>query len=381
MAGLATAIALRARGFGAVVIERRDDLSNEGAGIQIGPNGVAVLRLLGLADAVAAHASVPTAIRVHDGTSGRRLTDLPLGNWIETRHGAPYWVVHRADLLRVLIDAANDVGVEVRTGLTYSCAVQASNGLDIACADGTRVFGAGLIAADGLWSAVRRAHFDTMEPVFSGRVAARAMIDIETATGIDSDAVSVWIAPGAHVVAYPVRAGRMLNLVVIAPTDRAVERWSDPVEAEEIVQRVAGFAPFLSPIVSAAGSWRQWPLMTRARLPSYARDRVALIGDAAHPMLPFLAQGAVMALEDAVVVAGCLAEARDDVVSGLRAFSSARVARAQRVVDTAAQQGRIYHLSGAARMARDAALRLTPPSLLMARYDWLYGEQHRERQK
>lgn len=377
MAGLATAMALRARGRSAIVIERRSVMSDDGAGIQIGPNGVAVLQQLGLAEAVAAHASAPTAIRVHDGTSGRRLTDLPLGDWIEQRHGAPYWVVHRADLMRVLAEAAREAGVDVRIGQTCANSVETADGIDITCADGTCVSGAALIGADGLWSSVRKVHFDAAAPIFNGRAAARALIDIDVAEGIADDAVSVWMAPGAHVVVYPVRSGRMLNLVVIAPTDRAVERWSAPVDVDEIVRRLAGFTPLLSRLVATAGPWRQWPLMTRTPLQSYARGRIALIGDAAHPMLPFLAQGAVMALEDAVTLAGCLADARDEVVAGLQAFSQARTARTQRVVATAALQGRIYHLSGAARFTRNAALRLTPPSLLMARYDWLYGTRQK----
>ena len=373
IAGLAAAIALRARGIDVVVIERRSEASGEGAGIQIGPNGVAVLRRLGLDEAVAAHASVPSTIRVHDGMTGRRLTDLPLGGWIERRHGAPYWVVHRADLMRVLVDVAQRAGVDIRMGTTCLRANETPGAVEIVCADGARLSGTALIGADGLWSTVRHKHFDATAPVASGRAAARALIAADAATGIASDLVSVWMAPGAHVVAYPVRSGRMLNLVVIARADAAADRWSEPVAAADIARRVDGFTPALSRLIASADGWRQWPLMTRAPLTSFARGRAALIGDAAHPMLPFLAQGAVMALEDAVQLAQCVAATRDDFVAGLQAFSQARVARTQRVVETAEQQGRIYHLAGAARLGRDAALKFTPPTMLMARYDWLYG--------
>ena len=377
MAGLAAALALHARGRSVLVIERRADENSEGAGIQIGPNGVAVLRQLGLADAVAMHAGVPGAIRVHDGASGRPLTELPLGAWIETRHGAPYWVVHRADLMRVLIKAVRAAGIEIRSGHSWSGAVETADGVDITMSDSARVPGAALIGADGLWSGVRQAHFDSAAPSLTGRAAARALIDIDAADGIDAEVISVWMARGAHVVAYPVRAGRMLNLVVIAPSEHVVERWSEPVSVDDILRRVAGFTPSLSRVLAAAAPWRQWPLMTRAPLSTFARGRIAVVGDAAHPMLPFLAQGAVMALEDSIALADCLHESHDDVVAGLHAFSHARVARTRRVVDTAAQQGRIYHLSGVARLARDMSLRVMPPSLLMARYDWLYGARSR----
>ena len=363
------------------VIERRADFSDEGAGIQIGPNGVAVLRRLGLDVAVAAYASVPIAIRVHDGISGRRLTDLPLGDWIERRHGAPYWVVHRADLLRVLAGAARAAGVEIHSGSAFTSVDDQPDGVTITRDDGRHFAGAALIGADGLWSLVRQMHFDTTDAKSTGRAAARALIDAAAVDGIATDAVSVWMAPGAHVVAYPVRGGRMINLVVIAPAEGATERWSDPVSSEAMARRVAGFTPLIARLVASADNWRQWPLMTRAPLGTYARGRVALVGDAAHPMLPFLAQGAVMALEDAVVLAEYVGGAGRDVVSGLQAFSHARLARTQRVVATAAQQGRLYHLDGLARLARDAALRFTPPQLAMARYDWLYRPTASARQK
>lgn len=371
IAGLALGLALKQRGCEALLLERRATLPAEGAGIQIGPNGTHCLRKLGVFDALRGQASVPEAIVVHDGISGRELTQLPLGAWIEARHGAPYWVTRRTDLARALYDAAQAAGLEVRFGVDVQGLRDGDTHVVVTCANGTPIHAEAVIGADGVWSHVRQAIFRGGGVPLGGRVAARAVIPSAAAHHIRRDAVSVWMAPDTHLVCYPVQRGAALNIVLISDGDAAAERWSTPVDPEEIRRRFLSFPPSLQALVAATEDWQQWPLITRAPLAHYARGRVALIGDAAHPMLPFLAQGAVMALEDAIVLATQISAARSEVA--LARYSQDRLARTQRVVRAAQQQGRIYHLAGPLRAARDAVLRAAPPTLMMRRYDWLYG--------
>jgi salicylate hydroxylase len=204
-----------------------------------------------------------------------------------------------------------------------------------------------------------------------GRVAHRALVPIEDVAHLSPRAVSVWMAPRAHVVAYPVRQASFMNLVVIT-TDAALEDgWSGEIAPEVMAARTALFCAPVRTAVAAASHWRQWPLVLSPTLSNYAHGRLALIGDAAHAMVPFLAQGAVMALEDAVVIAEAIA-AEGVGSNALQSYSDARLKRTQRVVAAATRNGRIYHLSGPAAVLRNFALQQVSGAALMRRYDWLY---------
>ena len=343
--------------------------------MQIGPNGTRCLRQLGLYDDVATAASVPGSILVHDGGSGAALTALPLGARIAQRHGAPYWVVHRSDLVQALYRAACAAGIDVRFDVDVVAVHDVGGGVEVETVRGERQCGAGVVGADGVWSRVRDVVFGDAPARATGRVAMRAMLAGAASSTIRRDAVSVWMVPDAHLVAYPVQRGQALNIVLIARGAHDIARWSTAVDSADVTL-AQHFSAFSAPVRAAlhmAEPWRQWPLVSRVPLSRYDRGRVVLIGDAAHPMQPFLAQGAVMALEDAVVLAACVARSKGDVAEAFSAFSTARLARTQRVAAAAERNGRIYHLDGAMALARNATLRLTPPSLIMRGYDWLYG--------
>lgn len=384
VAGLAAAITLRRAGFDVQVFERRAAIASEGAGIQLGPNATRMLRLMGVADEMSAAASVPHAILVHRGIDGRRLTTLPLGDAIAARHGAPYWVLHRMDLVRALHAAALRAGATIHFGVGIERVEANCDSARLTLSNGRVIRGAAVIGADGLWSTVRAQAFDGDTVTSTGLVAARGIVT----SGLEflrRDAVSVWMAPDVHLVAYPIHGGRALNIVLIAPGVASGERWSGDVSMDEMRQRLSGtpgslrFSAALQDLAGAAAPWRQWPLVTRPPLTSFARGRIVLIGDAAHPMMPFLAQGGAMALEDAVVLGTELAVARayptGDPATAFARFSARRLGRTHRVVAAARRNGRLYHLSGAAAMVRNAALGAAPGSMVMRGYDWLYGER------
>lgn len=372
--GLATALALARFGIASHVLERRPDFPADGAGIQIGPNGGHALAWLGLSEALQPNAGVPDSIRVHKGSSGEVLSRLPLGARMAQRHGAPYWVTHRADLHSVLLEAAQSSKLITLTpGAGVTGVVQHESTVEVEASHGRKLQGAGLIAADGLWSELRSQLFDGSEPVFADRSAARAVLPTdEVPTGIVTSDVGIWLGTQAHVVHYPVRGGAELALVVVRADERPPTTWSSEASADWVREGVWDFAPALRELVAAVPVWRKWGLYDLRDPQQLVRGRIALLGDAAHPVLPFLAQGGVMALEDGVTLAQAVAK-HDTVEDAFAAYQFARRARVVRVQAASRRNGQIYHLGGAMAAARNMTLRTVPATVLMAQYDWLYG--------
>jgi salicylate hydroxylase len=370
--GLALALALARRDHPSVVLERQQGFVPLGAGIQIGPNGMQVLQALGIADALRPFAGVPEAIVVHAGPSGRVLTRLPLGNWIASRHGAPYWVAHRGDLHRVLLHAAaSEPHITIRTGFDVVSVSQTETGVTAADRSGATVAGRALIGADGLWSTVRHSFSGMPAPEFAGATATRTVIPAGQAGRLGIPAVGLWLNPQAHVVHYPVRSGSEIAVVVIASETWQSREWDAEADAATLLAQLAGFHPSLTSVLRDVSSWRKWSLYRLPPLPTWTSGRVALLGDAAHPMLPYLAQGGALAMEDALVLANCV-YAADNVSAGLERYASLRRDRARSVQAASARQGRIYRLSPPLSHVRDVVFRLAPATRLMARLDWLY---------
>ncbi|MDX2257686.1 MAG: FAD-dependent monooxygenase [Hyphomicrobiaceae bacterium] len=378
--GLAAAIALARGGHGVTILERRiapseGAASEEGAGIQIGPNGTRLLVSLGVADVLAPLAASPRAVEVRDGLSGRHIVSLPLGAWIAARHGAPYWTAHRAHLHGALAaTAAAMPGVEVVRGVTVTGLDAAGPQVAAVGAEGPRARGELVIAADGRGSRLRSDVAAGADLRFAGKTAARSVLPAAAVSSVAADVVGLWLAPAAHVVHYPVDAGRQIALVVVTSAREHSEAWGAPVAADVMMQGVARLARPVRDLVEAAGDrFRAWSLMDLGRPVPMARGRVALLGDAAHPILPFLAQGAVLAIEDAVVLAGLLHTNTGPVECVLGAYASARRERVEAVARAARRNGAAYHLGGALGAARNAAMALAGGERLMAAYDWLYG--------
>ncbi len=372
--GLAVAIALARHGIPSRVLERRFRFSEAGAGIQLGPNGVRVLRQLGVDAELAPNAGRPGEIKVFSGGSGAVLAKLPLGDWIEARHSAPYWVVHRQDLQASLLAGVRRSSlIELVPGFEVVRFADGAASIHAEARDGMNADGRALVCADGMFSRLRAQVAQGARLRFAGKTAARTVLNAGASPVLDVGAVGVWMAPDAHVVHYPVRAGREIAVVAIIDEDWQEEDWSAPADPSRLDQALAPFAPALRTALASAGDWRRWALFDSDPLPAWSHGRVTLLGDAAHPLLPFLAQGGSLALEDAVALADTLAGAEENVEGALAAYEQARRARTARVMAAARRNGRIYHLSGIAALARNAALRALPAERIMAGYDWLYG--------
>ncbi|MEZ5908349.1 MAG: FAD-dependent monooxygenase [Hyphomicrobiaceae bacterium] len=375
IAGLSVAIALAAQGRQVRVLERRTEPGEAGAGIQIGPNGTRVLHRLGVLDRLATDLAEPDALQVRDGPSGRVLIEMPLGETIEERHGTPYIVAHRADLHAALLaEAGARPAIQISYGIAVQSATTHGDGVIAMTSDGVEHRGSALIGADGLRSQVRRQIGPEARLAFSGYSAARAVISSALLPeSLPRRNVGLWLAPGAHVVHYPVRHGDDTAFVVVGRDTWSEEGWGTQIEPREVAARIQAFSEPIRSAVCRCSQWRKWALYRETVAPPLVAGRIALVGDAAHPVVPFLAQGAVLALEDAVTLADCLAETGADVPAGLALYASRRRARTRRVQQASERNGRVYHMGGPLAAARNIAMRALGGDRLLARWDWLYG--------
>lgn len=377
--GLALAIALARRGRSSKILERRPAFSEAGAGIQIGPNGHRVLSALGVAERLGPVVAEPRAIRVHDGASGQCLSELPLGGWLRERHGAPYWLVHRRDLQAVLLDTARaNPLIQLLPGTGVVDFRDADDAIEARTGNGVAIEGAALVIADGLHSTLRQRIDATALLSFARRTAARAVVADSEAFAAEVhcpvDCTGVWLAPKAHAVHYPVRGGSETAVVVVREEEWNGDDWSAAAERDDVIAAMRqAFSPRLANGLVLAGDWRRWALFTLPEMRRWSSGRVTLLGDAAHPTLPFLAQGGCLALEDALTLARSIDAGARDLPKAFSAYEAERKPRTTAVVKAAEQNGRIYHLGGLAAAARNSVLRLRSPERIMAGYDWIYG--------
>ena len=377
--GLTVTLALKRNGFRVIVLEQAERLQETGAGIQLSPNAARLLIELGFADRLRPHVVVPQAVRVLNAKNGREIVRIPLGDTAAQRYGAPYWIIHRGDLQAVLSAAvAQELDISLKLGMRMEDFVTHPNGVTVSARSGTTAwneFGHALIAADGLWSMSRERLGFREPPRFSGRVAWRALVPAaEVSPEFREPVIHLWLGPDAHLVHYPVKGGKVINIVVITADAWNAEGWSEPASRIDLLPRLtaARWAPQARALVRLPEAWLKWALFERRPLMNWTQDAAALLGDAAHPMLPFLAQGGAMAIEDAVVAAQCLARRPDDAAAALRTYAAIRRGRTRRVQRQAARNGQHYHLKGVSAMVRNAAMGVMGGEHLLRHYDWLY---------
>ncbi|HYW56046.1 MAG TPA: FAD-dependent monooxygenase [Polaromonas sp.] len=378
--GLAAALAVARAGWVVRLYERAPLFSEVGAGIQLGPNVVKVLHGWGLAGALADVAAFPHQLEVRSALSGESLARLPLGEAMVQRYGAAYATVHRADLHGLLLNAVQQADVSLKLNHTLSQFTQTADAVTVQTADGAVIEGDVLVGADGLWSPVRQWLLGDGQPRATSHLAYRALVrQADLPEALRSSQVTAWLGPQLHVVQYPVRGGDWLNVVGIVEgkSGDALDGWDHGTDAAGLRAALAGTCSPLQDLVHAINHWRLWALCDRPPMQGahqQALGRVALLGDAAHPMLPYLAQGAGMAIEDAAELGRVLVQALDpalDVPTMLNRYALNRWERNARVQARAIRNGEIFHADGVVRWGRDASLKLLGERLLDV--PWLYG--------
>jgi salicylate hydroxylase len=376
--GLTAALALAQCGFRATVLEQAEQLEETGAGIQLSPNATRILFALGLKERLRRDAVAPDAIAVKTAT-GSRLARIPLGAAVEKRYGAPYWSIHRGDLQATLAEAVrSNPDTALRLGMRVEDFVLHSNGISVACRHRRGVadeHGIALIGADGLWSSLRTRLGYRARPEFRQRTAWRALVPaVNVEAEFRTNEVQLRLGKNAHLVHYPVRAGALINVVAIVSDDWAEPGWSAEGARGELLAHYSRWtwAEPVREFLALPERWLKWALHDLPPLRRWGDGPVTLLGDAAHPMLPFLAQGAAMAIEDAAVLVAMLARQPDDLAGAMRRYERARHARTAKAQKAARSNGRVYHLSAAEALARNLFLRLTGGKMLLRRYNWLY---------
>jgi salicylate hydroxylase len=377
--GLAAALATARAGWTVELLEQSPVFGEVGAGIQLGPNVVKVLEGLGVGDALRRVAAFPSQLEVRNATSTELLAVMPLGLTAEQRYGAPYVTIARADMHTLLLDAVRaQGGVSLHLDSRALGITQDAQRVHVETVQ-DQVFEVPLlVGADGLWSQARKQVVDNdVPPRATGHLAFRAMLpQSELPASLRSQVVTAWMGPDFHAVHYPVRSGEWLNMVCIVhgKVSGDPQSWDHSANAHELRSRMSLARGHLRDMLYAIDQWRLWPLSDREPMASaaqHAKGRIALLGDAAHPMRPYLAQGAGMAIEDAAALASCIAEQPDQVPQALERYASLRWQRNARVQARAIRNGQIYHMKGFKQLGRDLALKLLGARLMDV--PWLYN--------
>lgn len=371
--GLTLAHALLAKGVAVQILETSKALTDVGAGIQIPPNAVKVLRALNLDAAVTTRAFRPRAIEARMGESGRPIFSIPLAEQSMMRWGAPYLHIHRADYISVL-EAALPDGV-LKLGAKVTSYNQTPDGVQVRLQSGKEICGSHLIGADGIRSTIRAQMLGSDKPRFTGNVAWRIVVPVEALEGYTPRPTAcAWFGRGKHAVTYRLGAeGNLANFVgVIERDDWREESWSTEGTKAEALTDFSGWHPIITTLIQRADTFHRWALFDREPLPSWTQGSVTLMGDAAHPMLPFLAQGAAMAVEDAYVLADVIATGRE-----LIEYQSQRLPRTSKVQSASRANMGLFHkrrlLSQLVSYGPMWLAGRIAPSIVHRRMDWLYG--------
>jgi len=372
--GFAAALALTQKGFPVHLIERAADFHEVGAGIQLGPNVFRMFELLGVGEQMSHWAVFPQNLIMRDALDGSEVTRIPAGEALRKHFGYPYAVIHRADLHNTLIEAVRRTPLAtLTTGSKVVAYEDRGERVEVRTEAGQHIEGAALIGADGLWSAVRSQLVGDGKPRVSGHIAYRGVIPLaKVPEHLREDNVVLWAGPKTHLVHYPLHRGEVYNLVVVFHSSRYEEGWDSYGDPSELRERFAGQHPKVREFLAMANEWKMWVLCDRDPISQWSKGRVTLLGDAAHPMLQYLAQGGCMAIEDAVVLADRLAASKGNFDAAFLAYQQARYLRTTRVQLTARMYGDIYHAADAVRDLRRQMLAGRTPEQAYNGVAWLY---------
>jgi 3-hydroxybenzoate 6-monooxygenase len=373
--GIAAALALVRQGFSVKVLEQAPALGEIGAGLQVGPNGFAAFDALGVGEQMRARAVYTDHMVMHDALDEYQVGFIPTGEAFQKRFDNPYAVIHRADAHKSLLDGAtaNKDRIELLTGTTVTHVEQDANSVTVFDAKGGAHRGIALIAADGVKSAIRK-QFVGDEARVSGHVVYRAVVEKKDfPLDLQWNAASIWVGPNCHLVHYPLRGGEQYNVVVTFHS-RDKEDWSVRTGSrEEVLSYFTGICHKARQLIELPKDWTRWATADREPIAQWNYGRVTLLGDAAHATLQYLAQGACMALEDAVTLGEALKTNHNDIEKAFTQYQNARVARTARIVYSARDMGRIFHAKGVERLVRNDLWKGRSPERFYDAMEWLYG--------
>lgn len=369
--GLATALALGNAGLPVHVIEQAEEFTEIGAGIQLAPNALSVLDDLGTLDAVMRTAVRPPQAVLMSAVAGEPLISLNFNDAFVAEYGYPYIVTHRSDLLAALLDACLRHNLITLENGKEIVDIFPADGVAV-CADGASYSADAIIGADGVWSTVRQRIVGDDKPRYVGHVGYRGTVPIEAISDrIGKENVTWWVGPGMHLIQYPVRGGKLFNQVAVFNVDQAPDNPEDWGPPEELDRVFANTSPHVREGVRLLHRDRRWVLRDRAPVDNWTDGRVTLLGDAAHPMVQYLAQGACQALEDAVVLARCLVKSRPNIESAFTEYQRLRIPRTATAQRWGRSMGQIVHAQGLMAGLRDE-LFAADAAAGNAYVDWLY---------
>ena len=373
--GLACALALSRKGFSSIVLEQAPEFGEIGAGLQLGPNVFRMFEKLDITNEINKYAVYPKGLMMRDCITGEEVTTLPLNDAFLKRFKHPYGVIHRVDLHRVLLEQCQNHSHHVT--LRNGCKVvdfEDHGGKVVVKAEGGETFeGCALVGADGLWSSVRAKIVGDGKPNVSGHITYRAVLKTsEIPEELRWQMMVIWAGEKTHLVQYPVRGGELFNLVATFHSSKFSEGWDAFGDPAELHERFAGSCAQVKALLGKIESWRMWVLCDRPPIRDWTRGNVTLLGDAAHPMLQYLAQGANMAIEDSVCLASELTRCNGNWNSAFLAYQNLRYLRTARVQLMAKLYGEVYHASGATRDLRNAVLGERTPEQAFESMAWLY---------
>jgi salicylate hydroxylase len=372
--GMAAALALSQAGRTVEVIEQAPEIGEIGAGIQLGPNAFTALDALGVGEAARRRAVYTDFLVMMDAVDATEVAKVPVGEAFRTRFGNPYAVIHRADIhLSIYEGVQTDPKIKVHTNSRIERLEVGADGVRVTDQKGKVFEGAAMVGADGGRSVARRTLVGDSHRV-SGHVVYRAVVPKdEMPADLRWNAAAIWVGPNCHLVHYPLRGGEQYNLVVTFHS-RDPEEWGvREGSREEVMSYFEGIADRPKALLSRPSSWKRWATADRDPVEQWGKGPATLLGDAAHPMLQYLAQGACMAIEDAVTLREALRASGGDIEAGFRLYESKRIVRTARVVLSAREMGRLYHAKGVERLVRNSLWKGRTPERFYDAVEWLYG--------